>query len=70
MDLKLKDKVAIVPASSKGLGRAVALGLALEGANVAICSRNKDEIQSTAKEISIQAGSEVVATIPDLRSSA
>lgn len=51
MDLRLKDKVAIVCASSKGLGRAVALGLALEGANLIICSRNKKEIENTASEI-------------------
>ena len=52
MDLGLKYKVAIVPASSKGLGKAVALGLALEGARVVICSRNENEINEAAKEIS------------------
>jgi len=66
MDLGLKDKVAIVPASSKGLGRAVALGLALEGANVVICSRNKEEIKTTAKEISEQTSSEVLPIKADV----
>lgn len=66
MDLGLKDKVAIVPASSKGLGRACALGLALEGANVVICSRNKKDIQATAKEISDQTDSEILALKADV----
>ena len=38
MDLGLKDKVAVVGASSKGLGKAIALGLAEEGAKVTICA--------------------------------
>ena len=40
MDLGLKDKVALVGASSKGLGKAIALGLAEEGAKVTICARD------------------------------
>jgi 3-oxoacyl-[acyl-carrier protein] reductase len=66
MDLGLKDKIAIVPASSKGLGRAVASGLALEGANVVICSRNEDEIKATAKEVSDQTGSEILPLKADV----
>ena len=42
MDLGLKDKVAVVGASSKGLGKAIALGLAEEGAKVTICARDED----------------------------
>ncbi len=45
MDLGLKDRVAIVAASSQGLGKAVALGLAREGAKLAICSRNGVEAE-------------------------
>src|ERR1700682_61448 len=40
MDLGFKDRVAIVAAASAGLGKAVAEGLAAEGARVAICSRS------------------------------
>jgi 3-oxoacyl-[acyl-carrier protein] reductase len=39
MDLGIKDRVAIVAASSKGLGKASALGLAKEGVKLTICSR-------------------------------
>ncbi len=51
MDLGLKDKIAIVAASSQGLGKAVALGLAGEGVKLAICSRNRDALSKTADEI-------------------
>jgi 3-oxoacyl-[acyl-carrier protein] reductase len=51
MDLGLKDRVAIVAASSKGLGKAVALGLAAEGSKLAICARGEEELRRTAAEI-------------------
>jgi 3-oxoacyl-[acyl-carrier protein] reductase len=51
MDLGLKDRVAIVAASSKGLGKAVALGLAAEGVKLALCARGEEELQRTASEI-------------------
>ncbi len=51
MDLKLEGKVAVVTASSTGLGRAVAEALAAEGVNLAICSRNEGKISETAEYI-------------------
>lgn len=51
MDLGLKGRAAAVAASSRGLGRAVALALAREGADVAICARGGDALASTAQEI-------------------
>jgi 3-oxoacyl-[acyl-carrier protein] reductase len=51
MNLGLADRVAIVAAASAGLGKAVAQGLAAEGARVAICSRNEDRVQAAAREI-------------------
>jgi 3-oxoacyl-[acyl-carrier protein] reductase len=61
MDLQLKDKVAVVLAASKGLGRAIATALAAEGARVVIASRNEAELNKTAHEITEQTGSEVIA---------
>ncbi len=52
MDLGIKDKIALISASSKGLGKEVALVLAMEGAKVTICSRNEDQLKITAEEIS------------------
>ena len=67
MDLGLKDKTAIVAASSKGLGKAVALGLAAEGANVTVCARQPEVLGATAKEIRDATGSQVLAVQADLR---
>lgn len=51
MDLGLKGRVAIVAASSKGIGRAIAVELANEGAQVAMCSRHADTLNAAAAEI-------------------
>ena len=53
MDLGLVNKVALVLASSKGLGLACAKGLYQEGANVVICSRSKSNLLKARKEIDI-----------------
>lgn len=65
MDLGLTDKVFIVTASSKGLGRAAARQLALEGAQVAICARGP-EIDATAAAIRAESGREVFAQQADV----
>ena len=59
MDLGLNNKVALVAAASKGLGRAVALELAKEGARIAICSRNREQIRQTAEYIYAETGVDV-----------
>jgi 3-oxoacyl-[acyl-carrier protein] reductase len=45
MDLGLKDKVAVVTGASAGIGKAIALGLAAEGASLAICARRKTPLR-------------------------
>jgi 3-oxoacyl-[acyl-carrier protein] reductase len=59
MDLGLKDRVAIVAASSQGLGKAVALGLAREGAKLALCARTAATLEATAEEIRRETGADV-----------
>lgn len=56
MDLGLEGKVALVAASSRGLGRAIAAELAAEGASLILCARNDDAIQRAAREISETTG--------------
>lgn len=51
MDLGLKGRVALVAAGSKGIGRACALGLAREGAGVAVCARGEDALRVVEKDI-------------------
>lgn len=51
MDLGIKGKTALVTASSKGIGKAVAEAFASEGCNLAICSRTKESLIDTSKEI-------------------
>ena len=56
MDFGIKDKVALVLASSKGLGRAIAISLAKEGVKVILTGRSVDEMNATAKEITAVGG--------------
>ena len=51
MDLGLAGKVALVTASSKGLGRASALALSQEGAKVVLCARDERALASAAAEM-------------------
>jgi 3-oxoacyl-[acyl-carrier protein] reductase len=59
MDLGLKGRAAIVAAASKGLGRAVAVELAREGADVAICARSAAHLEEAAAQIKKDTGREV-----------
>jgi 3-oxoacyl-[acyl-carrier protein] reductase len=52
MDLGLKGLKAIVTGGTKGIGRAIAQTLATEGAHVALCARNADEVANTVAEFS------------------
>jgi len=51
MDLKIKGKYALITGGTHGIGRAIALSLADEGCNVAVCSRDKDRVEKTISEL-------------------
>lgn len=65
MDLGLKGKVAFVAASSQGLGKAVAMLLAEEGASVIVNGRNRETLEKAADEIRA-AGAKVLSVVGDL----
>jgi 3-oxoacyl-[acyl-carrier protein] reductase len=65
MDLGLKDKVALITAASRGLGKAAALAFAREGARLCISSHS-DQIQSAADEIREETGQAVLALKSDV----
>ncbi|MAU12802.1 MAG: 3-oxoacyl-ACP reductase [Anaerolineaceae bacterium] len=67
MDLGLQDKVALVAASSKGLGYGVARALAQNGAKVSLCSRNAVEIHQAAVKLQEETGAEVMGTACNVR---
>lgn len=54
--MKLKGKVALITGGGRGIGKAVALTYAREGARLAICARTASEIEETAREIQARKG--------------
>ncbi|MBA2755090.1 MAG: SDR family oxidoreductase [Chloroflexia bacterium] len=66
MDLGLAGKVAVVAASSKGLGRAVATRLAMEGALVTVNGRDAGTLEETAAAIRAETGGDVIALAGDM----
>lgn len=66
MDLGLENKVALVAAASRGLGRATAMELAREGANLVICARGAEPLERTREAIASATGVEVRAIAADL----
>ncbi len=67
MDLGIKNKVTLVAASSRGLGKAIALQLSREGTKVVICSRNKERLGKTRDEIATETGGVVRAFVADVK---
>ena len=66
MDLGLNGRVALVAASSKGLGRAVAQELAQEGCNLVMCARSAGPLEEARGAIEAETGRQVAALPTDL----
>ncbi len=65
MDLGLKGKVALVTGASRGIGNRIARSLAAEGANLCICGRTEETLQTAARELA-DTGVEVEAFVGDI----
>jgi 3-oxoacyl-[acyl-carrier protein] reductase len=66
MDLGIKGKLAVVTASSGGMGRNIAHMLAAEGANVVLFARSLDKLQTACREIEEQHGVKATAVAGDM----
>lgn len=66
MDLGLKNRVALVAASSQGIGLATAEAFAAEGCRVAMCARNNERLQAAAENIRSRFGVEIFADAMDV----
>jgi len=65
MDLQLKGKRALVTGGSKGIGKAIARALLLEGADVALLARHEQTLLDAVSELAMQTGGDVVAVVAD-----
>jgi 3-oxoacyl-[acyl-carrier protein] reductase len=70
MDLGIRGRVALVAASSKGLGRASAEALAAEGTSLVLCARGGDALEATAQAIRAAHGVPVTAVVADVATAA
>jgi NAD(P)-dependent dehydrogenase (short-subunit alcohol dehydrogenase family) len=70
MDLELSGKVALVSGGSRGIGKAIARQLALEGADVVVSARGEVALRATAEEIAAETGRRIVPIAADTSSDA
>ncbi len=70
MDLGLKNRVALIAASSQGIGLATAEAFAAEGCRVAMCARNQQTLAAAAEQIRAQHNAQVFAEACDVTDSA
>jgi len=66
MDLRMNGKAALVTGASEGIGKAIALALAHEGVDVAICARRKEPLEAAAAEIARVTNRKIVPIPADL----
>jgi 3-oxoacyl-[acyl-carrier protein] reductase len=70
MDLRLKGRVAVITGASKGIGKAIARGLAAEGVHIVMLARGKEALDQSADEIRRATGVRVLTVTADIRDAA
>lgn len=65
MDLHLKDKIALVTGSTRGLGFATALQLASEGCKVVINGRDEEKVKTAVEQIKNETGAQIIGLVGD-----
>ncbi|MDE0354962.1 MAG: SDR family oxidoreductase [Deltaproteobacteria bacterium] len=65
MDLGLTGRVAMITGASRGIGKAIALGLAGEGCRLSLCARGREDLDKTVEELRA-GGAEVLASALDI----
>jgi 3-oxoacyl-[acyl-carrier protein] reductase len=68
MELGLSGRTAVITGGSKGIGRAIARGLAAEGVRLVLIARNADALDKTAEDIRTASGVDVIAARADITS--
>ena len=66
MDLQLKARTAVVSGASIGIGRAIARGLAREGARVVAVARRRDLLEQLAQEVRSEGTGVVIPVVQDI----
>ena len=66
MDFGLKGKNALVAGGGRGIGKAIAKVLAVEGVDVVIASRTKDQLEQSAREIEDETGQRIIPMVVDV----
>ena len=66
LELGLAGRTALITGGSKGIGRAIARGLARQGVNIALLARGQELLEKTAEEIRMDSSVKVLATVADI----
>jgi len=66
MDLQLRERTAVVTGASQGIGKAIAIGLAMEGVRVALVARRRPLLEALAQDIMAAGGPAPLVVEADL----